>query len=51
MPSTPCTKAVFAVGNCILEIVESYKYLGLVLKEKLDYLVTAKAVAKLQIEL
>ena len=45
-PSVPRSDSVFIVGGINLDVVESYKYLGLVLTEFLDYSKTAKAVAK-----
>ena len=45
-PSVPRSDSVFTVGGINLDVVESYKYLGLVLTEFLDYSKTAKAVAK-----
>ena len=45
-PSVPRTRSIFTVGECNLEVVESYKYLGLLLNEYLDFSVTAKAVTK-----
>ena len=45
-PSVPRSDSVFTVGGINLDVFESYKYLGLVLTEFLDYSKTAKAVAK-----
>ena len=45
-PSVPRSDSVFTVDNINLDVVESYKYLGLVVTEFLDYSKTAKAVAK-----
>ena len=45
-PSVPRSDSVFTVGDINLDVVESYKYLGLSLTEFLDYSKTAKAVAK-----
>ena len=45
-PSIPRTRAIFTVGECNLEVADSYKYLGLLLNEYLDFSVTAKAIAK-----
>ena len=45
-PSVPRSDSVFTVGGINVDVVESYKYLGLVLTEFLDYSKTAKAVAK-----
>ena len=45
-PSVPRTDTVFTIGDVNLDVVESYKYLGLILSEFLDFSKTAKAVAK-----
>ena len=42
-PSIPRTRSIFTVGECNLEVVESYKYLGFLLNEYLDFSVTAKS--------
>ena len=43
---TECTKVIFHCGNNELKKVSSYKYLGLLLSEFLDFKVTADHVAK-----
>ena len=45
-PSVPRSDTLFTVGDLNLDMVESYKYLGLILTEFLDFSKTAKAVAK-----
>ena len=45
-PSIPRSDAIFIVGDINLDVVESYKYLGLILTEFLDFSKAAKAVAK-----
>ena len=42
----PKTQHVFKLGTDKLDLVASYKYLGLILSEHLDYSVTAKIVAQ-----
>ena len=44
--SSPRTDTVFTVGEVNLDVGESYKYLGLILTEFIDFLKTTKAVAK-----
>jgi len=41
-----CTKVVFMLGSRPLQIVDKYKYLGLMLNEFLDFKVTAEHVAR-----
>ena len=45
-PSISRSDVVFKVGDITLDVVESYKYLGLILTEFLDFSKTAAAVAK-----
>ena len=45
-PSVPKTKAIFKCGDRVLDVVESYTYLGMLIDEFLDYERTAKSVAK-----
>ena len=40
------TQHVFHIGDSVLEVVQRYKYLGLILTETLDYSVTATMVAQ-----
>jgi hypothetical protein len=44
--SVPRSTVEFMCGECRLQLVSCYKYLGLVLTEYLDYKVTAKTVAQ-----
>ena len=44
-PAKQRTNFQFSCGNQIIEITDSYRYLGLVIDEHLNYEVTAKAVA------
>ena len=44
--SQPRSTHVFKCGEIVLDIVDRYKYLGVVLHEHLDFNVTAKAVAQ-----
>ena len=44
-PSTPRTERIYAYGESILEIVDSYMYLGLLLTQHLDYSLMAKQVS------
>ena len=44
-PSTPRTERIYACGESILEIVDSYMYLGLLLTQHLDYSLMAKQVS------
>ena len=45
-PSINRSDVVFKVGDITLDVVESYKYLGLILTEFLDFSKTTTAVAK-----
>ena len=44
-PSTPRTERIYACGESILEIVDSYMYLGLLLTQHLGYSLMAKQVS------
>lgn len=44
--SVPRSTRVFQCGNIVLDIIDRYKYLGVMLHENLDYNITAKTVAQ-----
>ncbi len=45
-PSVNSSNYVFTCGNSNIDMINMYKYLGLILTEHLDYHITAKMVAQ-----
>ncbi len=45
-PSIPCTEAVFTLGDVVVQMVDRYHYLGLVLTQFMDLNITVRYVAQ-----